>query len=396
MKINRSKRWLFIFALALVLGGCSKGDGDGHGKEAKAEHGEEGDKHEGEGLVKMTDDDLSRAGIRTAPLAEEPFVETITTTAIVDANRERIAHVLPRLPGRVVNVSARLGDRVKQGQPLAVLESMEVGEAQSAFAQASADAAVAEAAFKRVERLHAEQIIPAKEYQRAKGDYEKSRAQAQAASDRLRMLGISPSADRAAEARATFPLQSPLAGTVIERKAVLGELAKPDEALFTVADLSTVWVEADIPDAQLGKVRLGAIARARVAAFPDQVFEGKINHLGAVLNKETRTVKAIIQLDNAKGLLRPQMFASVAIETGGSRKVLAVPESAVTLVQGLPTVFVEEAAGFAPRPVELGERFNGRVVIKSGVKPEELVVHEGVYALKARLLKGQLGDGHGH
>jgi cobalt-zinc-cadmium efflux system membrane fusion protein len=176
----------------------------------------------------------------------------------------------------------------------------------------------------------------------------------------------------------------------------MGELAKADEALFTVADLSTVWVEADIPEAQLGKVRVGSVARARVAAFPDQVFQGKINHLGAMLNKETRTVKAVIQLDNSKGLLRPQMFASVSIETGGGRKVLAVPESAVTLVQGLPTVFVEEAAGFEPRPVDLGERFNGRVVVKSGVKADELVVHEGVYALKARFLKSQIGEGHAH
>lgn len=207
---------------------------------------------------------------------------------------------------------------------------------------------------------------------------------------------MAPSGGNGAQSRATFPVPAPLAGVVIERKAVLGELAKPDEPLFTVADLSTVWVEADIPEAQIARVRVGAEARARVAAFPEETFAGKVNHLGAVLNKETRTVKAIIQLDNARGLLRPQMFASVSIRTGGERKVLAVPEGAVTLVRGLPTVFIEEAAGFEARPVELGERFNGRVVVKSGIRPGELVAHEGVYALKARLLKGQLGDGHGH
>lgn len=386
--------YALLLAITLAAGGCGRGEGDGHKKAAKAE--EEHKDHEKEGLVKLSDEELARAGIRTEPLAEEQLAESFTTTATVEPNRERIAHVVPRLPGRIVNVSARLGDRVKQGQPLAILESMEVGEAQSAFAQASADAAVAEAAFKRAERLNAEQIIPAKEFQRARGDYDKTRAQMQAASDKLRMLGIAASADRSAQARATFPLQSPLGGTVIERKAVIGELAKADESLFTVADLSTVWLEADIPDVHLGKVQMGAVARARVSAFPAQVFEGKVNHLGAALNKETRTAKAIIQLSNAKGMLRPLMFASVSIETGGARKVLAVPESAVTLVQGLPTVFVEDAAGFEARPVELGERFNGRVAIKSGVKPEELVVHEGVYALKARLLKSQIGEGHAH
>lgn len=382
-----------LIAAALLLGGCDKGHGESHKDAAKGEHKE--DEHK-EGLVQLTDEELARAGVRTEPLAEEQLSETITTTATIEANRERIAHVVPRLPGRVTSVTAKLGDRVTQGQALAVLESMEVGEAQSAYSQAAADAAVAEAAFKRGERLHAEQIIPAKEHQRAQAEYEKARAQMQAASDKLRMLGITPSADRSSQARATFPLQSPLAGTVIERKAVMGELAKEDEPLFTIADLSTVWLEADIPEAQLSKVRVGSLARARVAAYPEQAFQGKVNHLGAMLNKETRTVKAIILLDNAKGLLRPQMFASVTIETGGTRKVLAVPESAVTMVQGLPTVFVEESAGFEARPVELGERFNGRVVVKSGIKPDELVVNEGVYALKARLLKGQLGDGHGH
>lgn len=388
--------WSALFLAAVLAGGCGSKDGDAAKAGKKDEHaeGKEGE-HKDEGLIKLSDEEASRAGIKTEALEESQLADIIVVTATVEANREKIAHVVPRLPGRVMSVAAKLGDRVTKGQALAVLESTEVGEAQAAYAQASAEASVAEAAFKRAERLQAEQIIPAKEYQRARGDYEKTRAQAQAAADKLRILGIAPPADRE-QVRATFPLPSPLAGTVIERKAVLGELAKSDEALFTVADLSTVWVEADVPEAQLAKVRVGSSAKARVAAYPDQVFQGKVNHLGAVLNKETRTVKAIIRVDNAKGLLRPQMFASVAIETGSARRVLAVPESAVTLVQGLPTVFVEESAGFEARPVELGDRFNGRVVITSGLKADELVVHEGVYALKARLLKGQLGDGHGH
>lgn len=383
-----------LLAGALLAGGCTGGDDHGHGKDAVAKKDEH--KDENPNLVRVSDEELARAGIRTEALAEESLADAIVATATVEPNRERLAHVTPRLPGRIVSVGARLGDRVAQGRVLATLESMEAGEAQAAYAQAAAEAAVAASAFQRAERLQAEQIIPAKEHQRARGDHEKARAQLQAAADKLRMLGMSPAAGSGAPARATFPVPSPLAGVVIERKAVLGELAKPDEPLFTVADLSTVWVEADIAEAQLARVREGAEARARVAAFPEETFPGKVNHLGAVLNKETRTVKAIIQLDNARGLLRPQMFATVSIRTGGERKVLAVAESAVTLVRGQPTVFIEEAAGFEARPVELGERFNGRVVVKSGIKPGELVAHEGVYALKARLLKGELGDGHGH
>ena len=382
----------------LFAPGCGSGDGAESAKTAHKDEHTEGkeEEHKDEGLIKLSDEEASRAGVRTEALEERQLADTFRVTATVEANRERIAHVLPRIPGRITKVSAKLGDAVKQGQPLATLESIEAGEAYSAYRQALAEANVAKSAYERAERLHKEQIIPGKEYQRAKGEYEKTQASVQAAAGKLKMLGISPSEAAKGAALSSFPVVAPLAGTVIERKAVLGELAKTDEALFVVADLSRVWLVANIGEADLGRVRTGSAARARIPSHPNEVFQGKVNHLGSVLDKETRTASAIIELDNAKGLLRPQMFATVEIESGAARKVLAVPESAVTLVQGLPTVFVEEAGGFEPRPVELGERSGGSVILKSGIKPGELVATEGVYALKARLLKSQIGEGHAH
>lgn len=385
---------LGIACLALVVGtaGCS---GESGAPAKKDERAAGSDEHKDEGLVRISDDEAARAGVRTEELQEQEIADTVTLTATVEANRERIAHVAPRVPGRISSVTAKLGDNVQQGQTLATLESIEVGEAYVAHAQARAEAEAAQTAFRRAERLHAEQIIPAKEYQRARAEHDKTRAQLQAAAAKLKMLGVAPPSGDSTP-QATFPVTAPLGGTVIERKAVLGELAKPEESLFTVADLSRVWLEANLAEADLGRVRIGARARARIAGLPEQLFEGKVNHIGAVLDKETRTAKAIVELANGKGLLRPQMFANVAIEVGSSRKVLALPESAVTLVQGLPTVFVEEAGGFEARPVELAGRAGGKVVIKSGIKPGELVATEGIYALKARLLKSQIGAGHAH
>jgi cobalt-zinc-cadmium efflux system membrane fusion protein len=384
---------LFLAVTALLSSGCGseKGEADAH----KAEKAGTEESHKDEGLVKISDEEAARAGLKTEALAEQQFSETLNVTATVEANRERIAHVLPRIPGRITSVSAKLGDTVKQGQVLAVLESMEATEAYSAYAQALAEANVAKTAYERAERLHAEQIIPGKDYQRARGEFEKTQALVQAAAGKLRMLGIKPGPAKDGAAL-NFPVTAPLGGTVVERKAVLGELAKTDEALFVVADLSKVWLEANIAEGDLNRVRLGSVARARIAGLPDQVFQGKVSHVAAALDKESRTAKALIELDNAKRLLRLQMFANVQIETGAARAVLSLPESAVTIVQGLPTVFVEEAAGFEPRPVELGERSGGRVVVKSGLQPGDLVVTEGVYALKARLLKSQIGEGHAH
>lgn len=387
-----------LAALALSLAaGC--GGKDEHAAKAgkKDEHAagkEEG--HKDDDLIKLSDEEASRAGVKTETLEERQLADTFTVTGTVEPNRERIAHVLPRVPGRIVNVTAKLGDNVKQGQTLATIESIEVGEAFSAYAQAAAEADVAARAFERAERLHKEQIIAGKEYQRARAEFEKTRAQAQAAADKLKMLGVTPGTGEKATAVSRFPVTAPLAGAVIDRKAVLGELASAEEPLFTVADLSTVWVEASIGEAQLGRVRPGALAKVRLSAYPDQVFQGKVGHVSAVLDKETRTAKAIVALENAKGLLKPSMFASISIETGNPRKVLALPESAVTLVQGLPNVFIEQAGGFEARPVELGERSDGSIIVKSGLKPGELVVTEGTYALKARLLKSQISSGHGH
>jgi len=392
-----------LLAAAVLLGaGCGASEDSAKAKaetkvarkkDEKGKGKEEG-QHKDEGRIKLSAEEIARAGVKVEPLQPRRIADTLEVTATIGPNRERIANVLPRVGGRIVQISAKLGDGVKRGQVLALLDSIEVGEAYSAYAQALAESGVAKAAFERAERLKADQIVPEKEYQRARGEYERSRAQLRAAGDKLTQLGVSPARGDKPASVSTFPLLAPLAGTVIERKAVLGELAKTDESLFVVADLSKVWVEANIREADLGRVRPGAAARARVSAFPDLAFEGKVNYLGAVLDKETRTAPAVIELENAKGLLRPHMFAVVAIDTGIARDVLALPESAVTLVQGLPTVFVEEADGFEPRPVELAGRSGGKAIVKSGVKPGELVVTEGTYALKARLLKSQIGDTH--
>lgn len=386
-----------LAAIALTLtGGCGSKDEHSAGEGKKDEHAAGKEEGHNDDLIKLSDEEASRAGVKTETLEERQLADAVTVTGTIEPNRERIAHVLPRVPGRIVNVSAKLGDSVRQGQTLATIESIEVGEAYSAHAQALADAEVAARAFERAERLHNEQIIPGKEYQRARAEFDKTRAQARAAADKLKMLGVIPGTGDKGSPVSRFPVTAPLAGAVIERKAVLGELASAEEPLFTVADLSTVWVEASIAEAQLGKVRPGAVAKVRLSAYPDQVFQGKVGHVSAVLDKETRAAKAIVALANPKGLLKPSMFASVSIETGNARKVLALPESAVTLVQGLPNVFIEQAGGFEARPVELGERSDGSIILKSGVKPGELVVTEGTYALKARLLKSQISSGHGH
>jgi cobalt-zinc-cadmium efflux system membrane fusion protein len=361
------------------------GDGHDHGKEAKAPAD----------VLKLSDAEITAAGIKVEPLAEQPVRARLVAPAEIQPNQDRIAHVTPRIAGRIVKAPATLGERVRTGQTLAVLDSIELGEAQSAYLQAASRFATARADFERAEGLNRDQIISQKEYLRIRAEFQQSGAALRAAEDKLRLLGVSPPA---ASDRATsvFPIVAPFAGTVIEKDAVLGELATPDKTLFTVADLSVLWVQATLFEKDLGMVKKGAAAEVTVTAYPKEVFPGRVTYISEVLDKDTRTVRARIEVKNADGRLKPDMFAHAAIEAGGTTNALLVPDEAVVLLQGQPTVYVEDAHGFEPRPVELGARYGNRVEIRSGLAPGDLAVTSGAYALKARALKSQLGSGHVH
>ncbi len=365
----------------------------GEHKEGEAGHGEEES-------LKLSAEAIEAAGIKVEELAAQEISEQLTVTATIRPNQDRITHVSPRVPGRIVKVHVNLGDRVKAGQALAVLDSLDVGEAHSSYLQAKTQLAVAKADFERAEKLHGDQIIAQKDHLRAHAEYEKAKASFAAAGDKLRMLGVGTTPADDGRAVSTFPLTTPFAGTVIEKHAILGELAQPDKQMFTVADLSKLWIEANLFEKDLGRVKTGAEAMVTVDAYPGESFQGTLTYIAAVVDKESRTVQARVEVANPGGRLKPEMFATAAIRTSGTvgvagkAKALLLPQEAVVLMQGQPTAFVEEHGGFEPRAVELGEKLRDRVVIKNGLQAGERVVTAGTYALKARLLKSQIGDSH--
>ena len=374
--------------LALALAGCGKGG-------AKDEHAgeKEGAHSEAESELTLTSEEAARAGIKVEEVKPQPLGETITVTATIRPDADRLAHVAPRIEGRITAVPAKLGDKVRAGQALAMLDSVAVGEAHAAWIEAQAELGIAEADYKRAESLNAEEIIPRKDYLRAKADRDKAAAALRAAADRLRLLGGSPNASGTAVS--AFAVTAPFAGTVIEKKATLGELASPSEPLFSVADLSRVWIQADLPESALAKVRIGANAKVTVPAYPGEHFSGRVGHIGAALDKDTRTVAARIEVANADGRLKPEMFATATIEVAGDkREAISLPDAAIVLMDGRPTVFVYAQGAYEAREVEPGERSGGRTVLKSGLLAGDQVVTSGSYALKARKLKSQLGHGH--
>ena len=388
-KTSASRRLLGIssvLAVFLALGGC----GD------KVAKGEEPVKQEAAGKeekgLKLTAEEQALAGIKFEEVSSRTFEDSVSVTATIRPNQDRIAKIAPRVEGRIVSVSANLGDNVRAGQSLAIMDSLAIGEAQSALLRAQSSERVAQADFKRAESLSAAEIIPQKELLRSRGELERASAESRAASDRLRLLGGSASAS--GRAQSTFALTAPCAGTVIQKKATIGELGSPAEAVFTIADLSKVWIEANLTDELLSKVKTGAAATVTVGAYPGERFSGRVAYIANVLDKDSRTIAARIEVPNKDGRLKPEMFATANIATGGQLEAISVPDGAILLLQGQPTVFVSEGGGFQPRAVETGEKISGRTVIKSGLKPKEQVVAAGAYALKARMLKSQIGDAH--
>lgn len=377
--------------LVLVLAGAGAWALRGHEADAPHETHKEEEHAEKEELA-LSPDEAKKAGIQVMKVQAQAVAETVDATATVQANQERIAYVAPRVEARVTAVAVRLGDAVRAGQVLATLDSVQVGEAYAALVQAQSEYRIADSDFKRAESLVADEIIPRKDFLKAQAEREKAAASVRNATERLRLLGGAPDGKGAVSA---LTVRSPIAGTVVERKATLGGLASPTESLFTVADLSRVWVQAALPEAALAKVRVGANARFSVPAYPAQAFTGRVSHISSGVDKETRTASARIEVANPEGRLKPDMFGTAVIETGGTARAgIALPDDAVVLLQGQPTVFVLENGGYAARVVQPGERSGGRTVIVGGLQPGEEVVTAGAYALKARKLKSQVGHGH--
>lgn len=394
--MSLASRLLSAFALAAVLSACGARGSDAdkmvaaskNGANAAASASQAASSNPNKPLM-LSDAERQQAGVRVQAIEPSTVNTSLALTGTVSANQDRIARVVPRLPGRITSAPVSLGAQVRAGQTLAVIESFELGEARSALLQARSEAAVADAALKRAEQLSGEDIIPRKDLFRARADAQRANASLRAAADKLQMLGVSPAV---AQGRAdpVYPLTAPFAGTVIEKQATAGTLVDK-EPLFTVADLTTVWVIADVFERDLGKLNVGHRAQVTVAAYPGEVFAGRLAYLSDTVDATTKTVKAHIELPNPGRRLKPEMFATASLQTSSTQRVLAVPSAAVTLMNGRAAVFVESGKGFVPRQVETGPEQGGSVVIREGLAPGERLAVEGVYALKSRLLKSQLG-----
>ena len=389
MTITKIRISLLALLMAASVSAC--GD-DGPAPEvAVAEAGEE-HADEGADVVLLDSMAVATAGIIVTP------VQTVQTTGIpvtgtITYDARRVSHIGPRIDGRIVRLVADIGDQVSAGQPLAILESAEVGQVRVQEREAEALVQIARENYQREERLEQQGISSRKELLDAAAELRRQEAALQSARERLRVLGAGHGEG------GQYALTSPFAGVVVARDASLGEMASPADQIFTVANLSRLWIELDIYERDLSRVTTGQTVEVRTAAYPNRVFPGRIVYVGDVLDPEKRTVRARVEIPNDDRALKPGMFTSALIQVGGTgTPVVVVPQAAVQELEGRQVVFIpgDRAGEFRARPVEVGEQADdGRVVILSGLEAGDRIVTSGAFALRSELAEGEIGE-HGH
>ena len=315
-------------------------------------------------------------------------------------NENRLAHLSARVPGRIVTVFANLGDHVKEGERLLLLDSPAFGEAQLEYRKARTTLRMMGKALERAKALLDRGAIGAGEHQRREADYENARADLYEAEEKLHLLGMTEQEIERLAGKtlphaevARVSLRAPFTGEVIERNATIGEVIDPNKMLFTVADLSTVWVRADFPEQQAGRLKTGLTIEVRVSAYPNSTSQGAITYVGAVIDPTTRTVMARADVANPDGQLRPEMFAEVTLITD-EQSVLSVPRAAVQQVGSRTVVFlVRGPRRFESREVSVGQDSSEYLLVVGGLAAGDEVVTQGSYALKSEYLREQMPTG---
>jgi cobalt-zinc-cadmium efflux system membrane fusion protein len=367
----------------------------GHDEHKEKKEGHEG--HEETGTLKMTAEVQKQNGVVVAAVKKQRLAGVVSVTGKVEANADKIAHVSPRISGKVVSVTASLGDGVSAGQALATLDSVELGEALNRYHQSKTKLTLAQANMERIKNLVEKKIAARKDILMAETDFKTAQTELHTDEERLSLYGISTSELKGENhKRPLLPVRSPIGGTITEKHAIVGELSDPSKSLYTVADLSTVWVVVDINEKDLAKVHKGQAAIVTVGAFPDLKLKGRIAYIADQVDQATRTVKARIEVANPGRKLKPEMFATVelALPTDAP-PVVVVTEDALQELDSKKVVFVaENEAEFAARQVQVGRSAGGLVEIVSGLKEGERYAVKGSFILKSEIKKGEMKDEH--
>jgi cobalt-zinc-cadmium efflux system membrane fusion protein len=347
---------------------------------------------ESSGSVKATPALASQ--ITVVAVGESAVHDSLRVPARVELDQHRLARIGASVTGRITDLKAYLGQEVSKGEVLATLNSTELSAAQSAYLKASTQVNLHRLAVARAQRLLSSDVIASAELQERESQLNEAEVDQRAAADQLRVMGMSESdlarLNRERTIHSFSPVTATLSGSVIERSVNVGQVVQPSDALFTVADLSRVWISAEVPEQQARWARVGDEASADVPALEGEAIAGKLIYVANLVDPETRTVTVRMEVPNPHRQLKPHMLATLHIRKTAVQE-LVVPEAAVIREGNRDHVFLETGRDlYELRSVLLGARDGDRRRVVSGLRPGDKVVVSGAFHLNNERMRKEL------
>lgn len=319
--------------------------------------------------------------LKVEPVNEIPVPVTEPLNGKIVFDENRTARIFSPVAGRALSIKAQVGDAVKAGQTLLVMDSPDVGGAVADVRKAQADMQLKQQALERSRMLVDHGVLAKKEVEVAQADWATSRAESERAGARLKNLGVSTAAND------NYAVRSPIAGIVVDRKINPGSEVRPDgtDPLFIVTDPGYLWASIDLPERELSRISQGQKLSVQVDAYPDEVFNGEVKTIGVMVDPTTRRIPVRCTVDS-KGKLKPEMYARITPLDDSQHRVIRLPNSAL-ITEGLYSyVFVEERPlHFKKRKVTLDLQRREYATVKDGLKAGERVVVGGAILLNSDL-----------
>ena len=376
---------LFIFA------GCSKPGQQNAPSETRTEQAR--DARAPDNLLHIESEMMRDLRITTSAVEQRRGGEGVSLLGEVTVNEDAYSQVGAPIAARLVKITAGPGKHVNKGEQLAVLQSTEIGKARSESITAQARLQLAQQTLERKKRLAGERIVAQRDVQEAEAAVASAEADVRASRSTLQALDATDNASDNSQ----LSLRAPISGMVIERSALLGQLAEPAQPLFKIADLSTVWLNVHAFERDAVRLQSGKTARVTLPALPGQTFQARVTLIGKQVDAASRTIPVRIAITNRSGVLRPGMSATAWVPLGeSSQQIITVPAASVQRIENQWYVFIPKSDDtFELRQVGRGRDLEGEIEIVSGLKSGETVVVDGAFLLKAEAERSR-GEGKEH
>jgi membrane fusion protein, heavy metal efflux system len=341
--------------------------------------------------VHLTTEQMEKFGVEAATAGPGKLQIWLALPGEIIINSDRVAHVVPRVTGVVREVRKALGDSVVKGEVMAILESRELADAQSAFLAARQRVQLAENSFKREEQLWTKKISAEQDYLQAQNVLAEARIDLESARQKLRTLGIS---DLQVETTSgpmnrnltRYEIVAPISGAIVEKHIDLGEVLKDDTPGFKIADLSSVWANLDIQQRDSLLVQTGQQVMVSAGQGSSEIAS-RISYVEPMVNEQTRTTHARVVLENPSGKWRPGLFITGRVKVQAVDVAVLIPQEALIMIEGQPHIFIKTDEGFRPQPVATGRSNETQAEILSGLRAGQVYVRRGAFTLKSEMDK---------